>query len=94
MVLPEPGYYDLGLWMNGRFVHGLSLRADTLQSGAKEMAMEKKPTIRLLPRDPNDPRSKGITAKQVGNMIWIDIGPEWMLKEPRPAPPMKRDDTP
>ena len=52
----------------------------------------KKPTIKLYPPDPNDPRSKGITAKLIGNTIWVDMGTEWIHKEPRPARPIPDED--
>jgi len=48
--------------------------------------------IKFYPPDPNDPRSKGVTAKLVAkNLIWVEIGPEFS-HEPRPAPPISDDD--
>ena len=49
--------------------------------------------IKFYPPDPNDSRSKGIKAKLIApDVIWVEIGPEWVHKEPRPAPPISDDD--
>lgn len=52
----------------------------------------KKSTLKVHLPEPGDARYRGVRVKVLGNTIWVEMGPECVHKEPRPARPIPEED--
>lgn len=54
--------------------------------------MKRKSALKVYPPSPDDERYKGVKVRVFGNVLWIDFGPHFVHKEPRPARPIPPED--
>lgn len=53
---------------------------------------EREPAFKVRLPEPGDLRYKGTKVRVMGNLIWVELGPEWVHKEPRPGRPIPEED--